>query len=213
MRTDLVPVGVANLFDIAVDPTTGVLYGVEFGTNFYSLDPAGGPATFIGMMSHFVNALDFDQNGDLWGWGGFSFVFIDKGTGATTLVGNTIHPSGGDLAFDIDGTLYGVSDQFDGSNSRLVTIDPKTGADTLVGELPVPAVFGAEIDLDGSLYIATAAGTLFRADKDTATAQFLGVLGRGTGGLAFSLTPVPEPALAILGLSALMTVAALRRRR
>jgi hypothetical protein len=203
-----------TLSDIAVDPITGFIYAVRLasGGEFFRLDPNTGAAAFIGSTPGIpnINALEFDQAGQAYGWSEQGILYrINKVTGAATTVGPVGFASGGDLAFDADGTLYGAT------INSLIRIDPATGAGTLIGMFGIAQVYGLEIDLDGTMY-AGVHGTqpqLYKVDKATGATTLVGAVAGpsdGVYGLAFSQTPIPEPAAAVLVLPA---VALLARRR
>jgi len=173
-----------RLLDIAVDPTTGIFYGTHLDSDgvtyeLYSFDPLTDTTSFKGRVFD-NNALEFDAYGQLWAWervpeGGRLFRF-DKEYGCYQQqstceeVGEVGFRSGGDLGFAPDGTLFGASDVFDGTPSKLVTIDPSTGEGTLVDEIKeggvgVTAVWALEVDLNGVLYGGTRYGEFYRIDE------------------------------------------------
>ena len=47
------------LLDIAIDPTTGLMYGVDWNFNLHKVDLDAQTSSVIGVMTHFINALDF----------------------------------------------------------------------------------------------------------------------------------------------------------
>jgi hypothetical protein len=191
----IVSVG-AVLFDIAFDPTTGRLYGIDKNGRLLELSPNTGAYTVIASTEVAgLNALEFDAQGQAYTWDGSSgsFYRIDKQTGALTLIGNPGYSSAGDLAFDLDGTLYGTA-----TEGVLIRINPATGAGTFVGFLDATSAFGLEIDTDGAMYVGegaqfSAEASLYQVDKNDASGSFLGpVQGAGSlglGGLAFLRTP------------------------
>ena len=78
-----------SLSDIAVDPATGMMYGLAWdGNGHYELatvNPATGLVSLVGgKLSAKVSALTFDGYGQLWGLDAVSsqLVVIDKATGA-----------------------------------------------------------------------------------------------------------------------------------
>lgn len=93
---------------MAVDPTTGILYGVT-GAGGRS----GGPSNPNNFPGHLIT--------------------INKATGQGTVVGDILPGTtvgAADITFTSDGTLYGWSEDTD----DLVVIDKQTGAGTVVGD-------------------------------------------------------------------------------
>ncbi|MBN1494913.1 S-layer homology domain-containing protein [Candidatus Peregrinibacteria bacterium] len=112
-----------NATGIAVDPTTGILYG-STGTN----DPTGGnpnslitidlttgagtlvgPARDAALVDHNLADIAFDSTGQLYGWSEMTdeLYAVDKTTGAVTLVGaGGLSTYGSGLIFDLTNTLY-----------------------------------------------------------------------------------------------------------
>jgi hypothetical protein len=90
-----------NMVGLAFDPTSGVLYGVEWNNtsnidNLYTIDTATGATTLVGTLGVGTGVGDiyFDATGNLFGVVGGGqvpndFVSIDKITGAASYVGAT----------------------------------------------------------------------------------------------------------------------------
>jgi hypothetical protein len=181
-----------DLLDLAIDPTTGRFYGLGATGHLFELDPATAAATSRGATGQRdLNAFAFDVDGNAWAWSSSNgnLVRIDKEDGAATLVGPTGFLSGGDLAFDAGGTLYGTT------RTQLLRIDKETGAATLVGPLGFSGAFGLDIDSDGTMYLGrgddySGLAELYRVDKNTGATTFIGsVAGAsqvGLAGLAFT---------------------------
>lgn len=146
--------------DLAVDPTTGVLYASTARaatTNARSLiriDKTTGAGTLIGPFlvgDQTMAGLAFDASGTLYGWasrrtGPASFYdanlhTVDLVTGAATLVGdwNPADPEtrGNGIAFDASGTLFWSGRTW--TTNELNTVDPTTGLVT--GSLPLTDSF------------------------------------------------------------------------
>jgi len=178
--------------DVAVDPTTGKIYAANFITpsDLYEIDLVNGPI-LIGSLGFFINALEFDTKGKLYGWGGTDFVSIDPSNAGTTLIGNTSVSSGGDLACDLDGSIYGVSNL-----GFLIKIDPELGLSTTVGQHGGNVVlFGIEIDLDGTMYGVRDGGPatdaeIYTVHRQSGIATSIGVIagsaGLGVWGISFT---------------------------
>ncbi len=195
------PVG--SIWSLAGDPATGGLYGTTIDsptTSVYSIDPATGATTLIGTPGIAdQNSLAFGPDGYLysWGYGIFDNLYrVNPVTGAATFVLDTGH-WGADLAFDTDGTLYGIS--YDGS---LLRFDLTNLTSTVVGTLTSDQGLLAQgyyapgliIDSQGVMYaVASIEGSpladLYRVDKTTAAATWIGSIAfpngfGGTGDLA-----------------------------
>jgi serine protease AprX len=106
-----------------------------------------------------VNAIPF-QSGLLYGStgglnasGGGRLWLIDVTNQSATLIGNTGFDRLGAIAFDSNGTLYGVSGASD-TQGTLMTIDPTNGTPTVIGLLSDPnaAVDGLRFNSQGVLY-------------------------------------------------------------
>jgi LPXTG-motif cell wall-anchored protein len=66
---DLTFVGLTttNTYTLAFDPTTGILYTVDFDSELYTVDPATGVQTSVGTLGvEFIYALAIDSSGTLW---------------------------------------------------------------------------------------------------------------------------------------------------
>ena len=151
--TPIGPFG-AVLTDIAIDPTTGIMYGVSgFNQKFYTINTSTGLAVQTGSTGlGFQNGggLAADRTGTLFGIDNFSFYSYDKTNGSATLIGLTGLP---DLVraadFNPSNVLYGLEGGggIDNLHLRLlVTFNLTTGLGTLVGVIPI-------YDLDAMAFI------------------------------------------------------------
>lgn len=133
----------ANLFSLALDPTTGALYGLN--NQFFSIDPDTGVITFIGDTGFAVTAAEFDACGTLYGISNDLVLYtIDVATGRPTVIG-PLHVGGeplasgeagpGSIAFAPDGTLVGILLSTVGLPPLIVEIDPATAEVTSALEL------------------------------------------------------------------------------
>ncbi|MFG0316760.1 MAG: DUF6923 family protein, partial [Planctomycetota bacterium JB042] len=92
------------LSDVAVHPVTGKLYALDLatGNTLYEVNPTTAALTSIGPtgLPTWINALEFDAAGTLYGWGDTNgdLSVLDVNTGAATTVGNVGYLSAGDLA-------------------------------------------------------------------------------------------------------------------
>jgi len=137
-----------SIADLAAQPVTGVLYGVQSptdGTNgegkLYTIDKATGVATLVGNTGHFFGAIAFAPNGTLY----MTAADLNFATGdtinpvlltlnpatAATLTSVPVASQLGALAVrPEDGVIFAGN----GDQHQLFTINPATGAMTLVGD-------------------------------------------------------------------------------
>jgi hypothetical protein len=149
------PIGPNNavLTDVAIDPRTGIMYGVSgFNQKFYTVNLATGAATQAGSTG-----LGFQNGGGLaantrglYGVDNFTTYSYNKTTGKATLVGLNLLP---DLVraadFDSKGVFYGLEGGGGTDNDHLrflVTINLTTGLGLEVAAIPVD-------DLDGLAFV------------------------------------------------------------
>jgi hypothetical protein len=151
--TPIGPFG-AVLTDIAIDPRTGIMYGVSgFNQKFYSVNLTTGAATQIGSTGiGFQNGggLAATSTGVLYGVNNFSTYTYSKTNGKATFIGLNLLP---DLIraadFDSRGTFYGLEGGGGTDNLHLrflVTVNLLTGLGVEVGAIPID-------DLDGLAFI------------------------------------------------------------
>ena len=142
--TPIGPFG-AILTDIAIDPTTGIMYAVSgWNQKFYTINTTTGQATQIGSTQlGFQNGggLAADRTGALFGVDNFSFYSYNKTNGNATLIGLTGLP---DLVraadFNPSNVFYGLEGGggIDNLHLRfLVTFNLTTGLGSLVGQITV----------------------------------------------------------------------------
>jgi PEP-CTERM motif len=182
--------------DLAIQPGTGALYGIQ------AVDAEGGakPGQPIGNL-----------------------YMIDRNSGVGTLVGET-GVSNASLAFAPDGHLYLTSaNAVPGvglTDLKLSTVDPATGK--ILTSVPTATFYAALTFHDGVLFAGTGSGDsglsgdIFTIDPATGK-QVMHVSTTGVnfvGDLDFR--PVPEPlslTMAGLGLLSILSSYAVRRRR
>ncbi len=135
--------------DMACDPTTGLLYGLDAHGRLFTIDTQTAACALVGTINLGGNtdmsAMAFSPTGQLYVVEQFSSTLhrVNKTTAAVqaSFPLGSIGGGTGGLAFDAEtGVLYYICDQF--TNSHLYSINPNTGAATLVGPLdsdhPVP---------------------------------------------------------------------------
>lgn len=110
-----------NLSDLAIHPGTGRLYAIDStgpsagGAWLFEIDPCSAATQVVGQLGHYYSnqlALEFDVDGKLWTWGTGSFTdvaLVDPNTASVLYQQPTPYPSDGDMAFDVDGQLYGIA--------------------------------------------------------------------------------------------------------
>jgi hypothetical protein len=144
--TPIGPFGVgALLTDIAIDPMTGIMYGVSANNQkFYTINTTTGLArqtgsTLIGYQNG--GGLAADRTGTLFGISNFSFYSYNKTNGNATLIGLTGLGNYVRAAdFDPSNVFYGLEGGggIDSNHYRwLDTCDVTTGLCTRVGPIPV----------------------------------------------------------------------------
>ncbi len=91
--TPIGPFGDRALTDLAIDSTTGTMYGISgFDQKFYTINTPTGQAVQTGSTGiGFANGGGFaaDRAGALFGFSNFSFYSFNKTTGMATLIGPT----------------------------------------------------------------------------------------------------------------------------
>lgn len=138
--------------DIAIDPTTGILYAVDGLGSLFTVHTATGVCTTVGALPMDLpggadySGLGFDENGRLYVWSQFGSVLrrINKANAAVqTTVPLSPFPGGsvGDVVFDRGtGRCFLAGDMPGGF---LSSVDPDTGAVTPIGSTaPMGTVYG-----------------------------------------------------------------------
>lgn len=173
--------------DLAVDPTTGVLYAstaraaLANPNALIRIDTATGAGTLIGPFAvgdQTLASLAFDSAGTLYGWEsrrtGETSLFdanlhtVDLATGAATLAGDwdpaDQETRGNGLAFDSSGTLFWSGRAW--ATNELNTVNPATGLVT--GSLPLTGfaflsrpLASLSFDDDGTLFGVADFGNAF----------------------------------------------------
>jgi hypothetical protein len=107
--------GLTVLIDIAIHPTTGVLYGIDTSTdNLYTIDKATAASTLVGALNYpanFAQGMDFDDDNGVLYWAAYqgaavgpgSIRTIDLATGASTELGII---GDGSLIRELDGFAW-----------------------------------------------------------------------------------------------------------
>lgn len=124
---------------------------------------------------------------------------LDSTTGAPTLIGPVGFELVGGIAFNASGSLFGVGERSDGTNTNvLLTIDPCTGAGTELGPTGIEALtFTRIMDIsfrhsDGTLFaflFGTPGAELATINTSTGQVTLIGLISAAAGagnGIAFS---------------------------
>jgi hypothetical protein len=143
--TDVGPLNDANgnnyaLTGLRYDPSTGLLYGITGSSptapnSLVVVNPRNARVTYVGgPFSSRLSDIAIDPlTSIMYAVSGSSkyFYTVDKRTGIDTRIGNTnLHPkTGGGLAADATGVLYGAND------NKLFIYDKVTGAATPIGNM------------------------------------------------------------------------------
>ena len=124
------------LTGMALDPTSGTLYGVTAAVqlstterHLITIDSATGAGTIVGSIrTHHIEDIAFDREGRLYGWNesGDDLATIDKRNGAVANVADSGLGVtwGNGLAFDRNGVLWGM---LNGDYGNLWTVNAATG--------------------------------------------------------------------------------------
>jgi Ca2+-binding RTX toxin-like protein len=209
-----------ELTGLAVDPTTGQMYGSTSNGDelagapaIVKINKATGAATFVGYVfldcDDPVQDITFTTTGQMFGWtkncaGGNTLVQINKTTGSGTALGPSGlgFSDGGGLAADPDDNTLWLTPE--GGDGDYGTLDPATGVYTSQGTLDGADDFGDNINAlawscDGeTLYASVRDG--FFATIDTAADHVVEV-GRGApdqDAIAFDCSP-PQPVVQCKG--------------
>ena len=175
------PCGITNVTDIAFHGPT--LYGVNI-TQFLRLNPDTGQAVFIGNTGFNTNGLVVSEEGIVYAAAiNGLLVTLNPVTGAGTLVGafGGGMTSGGDLAIDANGVLYGALKS--GSGMVIATINRMTGAATVVGPAGFDNVFGLALHCC-RFFGCTDSGELLSINAATGAGTLIGRNAVGMSGMA-----------------------------
>ncbi len=139
------PIGPLRTFltDIAIDPTTGIMYGLSaYHENFYTINTSTGQAIRTGSTGIDVTkegGLAAYRRGALFGVTNFSFYSFNKTTGMATLIGPTgLRNLVKAADFSPNNVMYGLEGGggIDPLHLRwLVTFNLTTGMGTRVGQI------------------------------------------------------------------------------
>lgn len=194
---------------MARDPVTGRIY---YASTNNSTNPQGqiaywNPSTGTNTLLNVAGApnadniirMAFDSNATLYGLGTSGNLYtINTATGAYTTLGrvrvanagNVTIPGNGDMAFDVDGTLYAVADSTaSASNTSLYRINVSTLSATEVGTTVVGQTQAAlAVGANGKLYSGGRDGGFYDINRATGA----GTLIANTGFPYFDFASMPK---------------------
>jgi hypothetical protein len=161
--------------------SSGVLYAVDYTSDFYRVNTTTGIATMIGPVNDFVNGLVVGPTGTVYASGNEALYRINVSTGAGTFIGTNSFDSSGDLAFAACGCMYMTAS---GSpDDDLVDVNPSNGAATPVGSTGQASVYGL-VSSYGTLFATTLGGYLLKINPATGSATALSYNGLAASGMA-----------------------------
>ena len=212
-----------DVFDLAYDTSTRMLFGMANGSRLVTIDPATGAGTPVGTVftsSANLNSLVYDPKTDslLTANSRSDTLFeVDRTTGQATEVGS-IDVAGNVLGLGYDSstdTLYGVANRTV-SSSFFIEIDRSTGAGTEIGStgLHQPVDLAYDPATDTLFGVDSRTDQLLTINRSTGLATAIGPSGLDSPvfGIDFVAAAVPEPtSYALLECSACVMI--LRRRR
>ncbi len=178
-----------TLYDLAYDPNTETLYGVN-GGSLYRINTSTAVATSIGNTGGNPHGLAFDPNSNILYASDTNtdeLISLDTSSGAKTVKGLMGYGDVEGLAFDASGVLYGINTDPSGKDPRLITLDTNSGLASLRGAVLHEGMSGALAydDTNGRLYGANQLG-LLSLDTSNGRGTTKGQLGLGfVGDLAF----------------------------
>jgi len=166
---------------IALHPASGLVYyvGNTAVNGVYPVatwDPSSNASTVLPMGSSFkpVPKLAFAPDGTLYGLYAGRLYIIDTSSGEWAFFKKLSSNlgGGGDIAFDLDGSLYAAT-----TKKGLQSVDLISGVRSTIGLLPYAGISGLSFSADGQLYVSRKNGKLYSVDKATASTTLLGDVG------------------------------------
>jgi hypothetical protein len=131
--------------DIACDPTTGILYGVDSTGELLIINTTSAAVTQVGIIGTNLDlsAMTFDATGNLWVVNSFgpTLLKVNKANAAIlmTVPLDPINQEVGGLAFSPAGTLFHAA----GTTGKLYTLNTTTGQAPTIGSLaPSGGIWG-----------------------------------------------------------------------
>ncbi len=200
------------MFDIALNPTSGLLYGITGGGSLYQIDTDDATTQYICKTNAFINGLTFNNQGDLFGAGGNSLYGINPNTASTTSIGSGSYDSSGDISFDDQGNLYLSSTGT--STDSLWLLDALTGIGTKLGSIGVKDIYGLNF-ANNTLYGFSLSGKTLALDTLTGQGTLISnnnVSAYGADG-AGGVMAVNEPDSLMLLMLSLMGIGLLGHKR
>ena len=179
---------------LAINSTGEIFVTRSDNDGLYRVDASTGTVSLIGNLGGaVVRGMAFDTSNVLFGvtidW---ELVRIDAVTAALTVVGDHFPVTYSGIDFDPSspGTLYGISDNFDGGSGipdELVTFDTTSGASTLIGQTGLGRnTTDIAFDSVGTLFVAHGGG-----DPSSDPATYIIQLDKATGLASDTVATIP----------------------
>jgi len=208
--------GYSGTYGNAID-LDGTHYATPNSNKLGIVNTSTGAVTVLGSLPEFDYAIDFDNQGNLYGLATSGNLFlIDKTNGSSLgLVGSTGISATMDISIDSSNRLWATV------GGRLYEVDKSTGAVisniAITGSSGVIGTMGLMHGTDGTAYITNYAsnGNLWELNTTTGAATLVGSTGLYLphGGDITSGNPIPEPGTFALFGAALIGFGIYRRRR
>ncbi|MEO6595596.1 MAG: hypothetical protein ABIP94_12660, partial [Planctomycetota bacterium] len=202
--------------DIAIDPTTGILYAVDGIGPLFTIHTSTGVCTSVGTLPTDLpggadySGLGFDSSGQLWVWSQFGQVIrkVNKSNGAIQATIQLIGTPGGsvgDIAFD-PGTgrcLLGANP----SGGMMSSVNVNTGVVTPIGSsAPMAGVWSLAFDPRSCAKVrpqgtgCTSRFASFYEGMSPTAMDLAGQMVKGTfTGTGYIVTTVPGPGFTVPG--------------
>jgi WD40 repeat protein len=212
-------------------PATAFISGLAFapngsllgsGSQLWSVSPTNGSAVSLGALPELIVDISFSPTGQLWGIGNGSNTLwrIDPSNGQPLAAGalSGIQAGGiNSIAFNSQGGLFGLG------QGTLYSINSQTFAASVITSVsPCCTVRGLTFTSDGSLFTSQGASLSLTSSLSSINLQtgVLTAVGQATttfptlfiGGLASTVSPIPEPSAVVLFGAGLLAIWSIRRR-
>lgn len=191
-----------DIIDLAIHPTTNVIYGLRATTtssNLLRFNAQGGDAyQFIPLPVPDLYSIEFDKNGIFYGIRRSGEIYRFNLPSGDSIFVSKIPTTLVSFAFDpINNELYGTVRNIIGTvRDRIIKINLQSGDTTHVGRTgfgvnTTDITFSSNGTLYGIRGSATQISDLFTIDKTTGVGTQIGSVGfQGLSGIAFSKSPV-----------------------
>ncbi len=180
--------------DIAIDPSDPTGYGVASDGGFYRIDLTNGVPTLVSSSpGGNLNAMEWLASGVILSWGSVNtnLYEVDPATGVFTLLFDVGFASGGDLAEDVNGDLYGAT------STQLIRIDIGAQSAEVIGDFGFEDAFGLEVDVDGVMYVmrgsngSSGTADLYTVNKSSGSTTLIGAVANASSYGCYGIGLVP----------------------